>query len=221
MRRLRKIAKKRVRAPGRPRGFDPEKALDRALKVFWKHGYEGASLTDLTEAMGINRPSMYAAFGNKEELFRKVLDRYGKSAGAYQQEALKEATARGAVEKILFGSAEALGDARSPRGCLLVQGGLACADESNAVRRELCARRGEGEAAIRDRLERAKAEADLPAGADTAELAGYVTAVLQGMSVQAAGGARREKLRKIAERAMAAWPERTGGDGDLGEGREN
>jgi AcrR family transcriptional regulator len=206
MRRQRKTANKQVRAPGRPRAFDPEKALDRALRVFWKHGYEGASLTDLTEAMGINRPSMYAAFGNKEELFRKVLDRYGKSAGVYQQEALNEPTARGAVEKILLGAAEALGDARHPRGCLLVQGGLACGDESNAVRRELCARRGEGEAAIRERLERAKAEGDLASSVNAAELAGYVTAVLQGMSVQAAGGAGREKLRGIAERAMAAWP---------------
>jgi AcrR family transcriptional regulator len=217
MRAHQKVAKKRVRAPGRPRGFDPEKALGRALRVFWKHGYEGASLADLTEAMGINRPSMYAAFGNKEELFRKVLDRYGKSTGVYQQEALNEATAHGAVKKILLGAADALGDARNPRGCLLLQGGLACGDESNAVRRELCARRGEGEAAIRERLERAKAEGDLPADADAAELAGYVTAVLQGMSVQAAGGARREKLRGIATRAMAAWPgERQGVDASEG-----
>ncbi len=122
MRAHQKVAKKRVRAPGRPRGFDPEKALGRALRVFWKHGYEGASLADLTEAMGINRPSMYAAFGNKEELFRKVLDRYGKSTGVYQQEALNEATAHGAVKKILLGAADALGDARNPRGCLLLQG---------------------------------------------------------------------------------------------------
>src|SRR5277367_6401964 len=207
MRRQRKMAKKQVRAPGRPRAFDPEKALDRALRVFWKHGYEGASLTDLTEAMGINRPSMYAAFGNKEELFRKVLDRYGRSARVYQLEALKEPTGRGAVEKILLGAADALSDARNPRGCLFVQGALACGDESNGVRRELCARRGEGEAAIRERLERAKVEGDLSVHADAAELAGYVTAVLQGMSVQAAGGAGREKLQGIAERAMAAWPE--------------
>jgi len=201
-----KVAKKQVRAPGRPRAFKPEKALDKALRVFWKHGYEGASLRDLTEAMGINRPSMYATFGNKEELFRMVLDRYAQSDGAYGQEGLSEPTARGAIEQVLISAARLLSDPKHPRGCLLVQGALACGDESNAVRRELCSRRAAGEAAIRERLERAKAEGDLPAGADAAELAGYVTAVLHGMSVHAASGASREKLRGIAERAMVAWP---------------
>jgi AcrR family transcriptional regulator len=213
----RRIAKKEVRAPGRPRAFDPEKALDEALRVFWEHGYEGASLTDLTSAMGINRPSMYAAFGNKEELFRKVLDRYAKDATNYVREALREPTARGAVKKLLLSAADALGDAGHPRGCLLVQGAMACGDESDAVRRELCSRRAAGEAAIRARLESAKAEGDLPAGVNAAELAGYVTTVLHGMSVQAAGGASREKLLRIGERAMKAWPAVTN-DSEAGEG---
>ncbi len=217
----RRIAKKEVRAPGRPRAFDPEKALDKALRVFWKHGYEGASLTDLTAAMGINRPSMYAAFGNKEELFRKVLDRYANDAVNYVREGLREPAARAAVKKLLLSAADALGDPGHPRGCLLVQGALACGDESDAVRRELCSRRASGEAAIRTRLERGKAEGDLPADVNAAELAGYVTAVLNGMSVQAAGGASREKLRKIAERAMKAWPalssDREAGEGSAGE----
>jgi AcrR family transcriptional regulator len=203
------VAKKQVRAPGRPRGFDPEKALDKALHVFWKHGYEGASLSDLTEAMGINRPSLYTTFGNKQELFRKVLDHYAQSAAAYGAEGLREPTARGAIERVLRSAADLLSDPKHPRGCLLVQGALACGDESNAVRRELCSRRAAGEAAIRKRLELAKAEGDLSAHADAAELAGYVTAVLHGMSVQAAGGASREKLRRIAERAMLAWPAST------------
>ena len=210
-----RVARKEVRA-GRPRGFDPEKALGRALQVFWKHGYEGASLTELTEAMGINRPSMYAAYGNKEQLFRKALDRYASEAAAYVWEGLRETTARAAVEKILFGAAEAVGAAGHPRGCLLVQGALACGEESNAVRRELCSRRAAGETAIRERLERAKAEGDLPADAEPAELASYVTTVLHGMSVQAVGGASREKLRSVAERAMMAWPARNSA-GNLGE----
>src|SRR5208282_1567385 len=112
---------------------------------------------------------------------------------------------------------DALGDPGHPRGCLLVQGAMACGDESDAVRRELCSRRAAGEAAIRARLERAKAEGDLPADVNAAELAGYVTAVLNGMSVQAAGGASREKLRRIAERAMTAWPAVTN-DSEAGEG---
>jgi AcrR family transcriptional regulator len=201
-----RAATKEVRAPGRPRAFSPEKALDQALRVFWEHGYEGASLTDLTEAMGINRPSMYAAFGNKEALFRKVLDRYAKGDAAYGDRGLNEPSARRAMELVLLSAADLLSEPKRPRGCLLVQGALACGNEANSVRRELCARRAAGEAALRERLARAKAEGDLPAGADAAELAGFVTAVLQGMSVQGAGGATREKLRGIAERAMRAWP---------------
>jgi AcrR family transcriptional regulator len=204
--RRKRVAKKELRAPGRPRGFAPERALEKALRVFRQHGYEGASLADLTKAMGINRPSMYATFGNKQDLFRKALDRYAATVAGYVNEGLKEPTARQAVERILRGSADLLSDPRQPRGCLLVQGALACGDESKAVQRELCARRAAGEAAIRERLETARAEGDLLTSAEPAELAGYVTAVLHGMSVQATSGASREKLRGIAERAMHAWP---------------
>ncbi len=200
-----KTASKALRPPGRPRAFDPQKALDKALRVFWQHGYEGASLAQLTRAMGINRPSMYAAFGNKEQLFRKVLDRYAQNA-VHIPLGLCEPTARGAIEKMLFMSADLLSEPKNPHGCLLVQGALACGSESSSVRRELSTRRAAGEAAIRERLQRAKAEGDLPSDADPAELASFVTTVLHGMSVQAATGANREKLRGIAERTMRAWP---------------
>jgi AcrR family transcriptional regulator len=195
-----------VRVPGRPRAFDPEKALDKALRVFWEHGYEGASLADLTKAMGINRPSVYATFGNKEQLFRKALDRYAESAAAFGPEALGGPTARRAIEKMLFAAADLLSDPKYPHGCLLVQGALACGDESKSVRQELSSRRAAGETAIRKRLERGRAEGDLSSDVDTAELASYITTVHNGMSVQATGGATRQKLRSIAERAMCAWP---------------
>lgn len=194
------------RAPGRPREFNAEKALERALRVFWERGYEGASLRDLTEAMGINRPSVYAAFGNKERLFRRALERYAETDASYVREGLREATARRAVEKVLLGAAEALSDPSHPRGCLMVQGALACGTESRGIQRELCALRAEGEAALRERLERAKQEGDLRSDADAAELAAYVMVVLHGMSVQAVGGASRERLQGIVERAMRAWP---------------
>src|SRR5271156_3918908 len=106
---------------GRPRNFCTETVLDRAMEVFWRKGYEGASLSDLTEAMGINRPSLYAAFGDKEALFRKVLDRYEEGPAAYVYEALKERTARAVAESLLRRAAKGSIDPRNPRGCLMVQ----------------------------------------------------------------------------------------------------
>src|SRR6267378_7929779 len=124
---------------GRPRAFDPDAALERAMHVFWVKGYEGASLSDLTGAMRINRPSLYAAFGNKEELFRKVLDRYMDGPVAYFGKALAEPKARDVVEEILLGTARMGDDPRIPAGCLMVQGALACGNES--ARKEVAARR--------------------------------------------------------------------------------
>ena len=192
---------------GRPRTFDAEEALDCALKVFWRKGYEGTTLFDLTEAMGINRPSLYAAFGNKETLFRKALDRYISGPAAHIQEALEAKTARAVAERLLRKTADALTDPRNPPGCLAVQGALSCGEAAESIRQELCARRAAGEAALRDRFERAKSEGDLPRGANPADLARYITTVTQGMSVQAAGGASRDELQGIADTALRAWPE--------------
>src|SRR5712671_741565 len=131
---------------GRPRAFDVDEALDQALRVFWRKGYEGTSLTDLTRALGINRPSLYAAFGNKEALFRKALDRYVEGPAAYVREALNQPTARAVAERLLYGSADLLNDPRHPRGCLMVQAALVCGEAAESVRRELSARRAAGEA---------------------------------------------------------------------------
>ena len=191
---------------GRPREFDVDQALDRALRVFWRRGYEGATLPDLTEAMGINRPSLYAAFGSKEELFRKALDRYAEGPAACVRQALNEPTARAVAERLLDGAIDLVTDRRNPRGCLMVQGALACGETAESVRRELVARRVAGEVAVRQRFERARADGDLPAEADPADLARYVVTVMRGMAVQAAGGASREDLRRVAAMALRAWP---------------
>src|SRR5712671_5483961 len=125
---------------GRPRAFDPDAALERAMHVFWAKGYEGASLSDLTRAMRINRPSLYAAFGNKEELFRKVLDRYDCGPARYTREALERPTAREVVERLLKGAIDLQTDPRNPGGCLMVQGALASGRAGETARRELAGR---------------------------------------------------------------------------------
>ena len=193
-------------AMGRPREFDVDKALDLALQVFWRKGYEGASMADLTETMGITKPSLYSAFGNKEELFRKALDRYVDGPGGYFQVALAKPTARAVVEHLLYESADAVTDPNHPPGCLAVQGALSCGDAAESIKQELMSRRAKGEQDLRERFERAIAEGDLPPGSDAADLAAYLSAILQGMAVQAAGGTTRAQLRKIAEMALRTWP---------------
>ncbi|HMH03770.1 MAG TPA: TetR/AcrR family transcriptional regulator [Candidatus Udaeobacter sp.] len=192
--------------PGRPRAFDPDVALDRAMHVFWAKGYEGASLSNLTRAMRINRPSLYAAFGNKEQLFRKVLDRYMDGPVAYFGKALAAPKARDVVDEIFLGTARMAEDPRLPAGCLMVQGALACGDA--AVRKEVAARRVAAETVLRRRLQRAKREGDLPKNSDPGELAGYVMTVVRGMAVQSAGGASSDQLRRVAQIALRAWPTR-------------
>jgi AcrR family transcriptional regulator len=192
---------------GRPRAFDVDIALDRALKVFWRKGYEGASLADLTKAMRINRPSLYAAFGNKEALFRKVVARYVEGPEAYVREALDEPTARAVAERLLSGAVDLLTDRKNPRGCLMVQGALACGNSAESVRRVLVSRRLSGELAIRRRFERALAEGDLPADSSPADLARYVATIIRGMAVQAVGGAGREDLRRVVDLALRVWPD--------------
>jgi AcrR family transcriptional regulator len=191
---------------GRPRAFDIHQALDRAVEVFWRKGYEGTSLSDLTKAMGINRPSIYAAFGDKRALFSKVIDRYTNGAADFALQALQAPNAREVAERLLFGAAEEMCGGDHPAGCLLVQGALAAGSEAASVRRELASRRDHARALLHQRLRRAKKEGDLPPDADPAALARYLMTVLNGMAVQGAGGASRNDLRRVADVALKAWP---------------
>lgn len=189
-------------AKGRPRSFDMDEALDRALNLFWTKGYEGTSLSDLTQAMGISPPSLYAAFGNKEELFRRALDRYMQEMVDFCG-TLNAPTAREVAERLLYASADI--DPERPPGCMLVQAALSCSEASDSVRKELIARRKAAEDALCDRFARAVREGDLPASADPALLAGYLTVTAEGMAVHATSGATREVLRGIADAALQAW----------------
>ncbi len=193
-------------AIGRPREFDLDQALENALMVFWEKGYEGASMADLTKAMGITKPSLYAAFGNKEELFRKAFDSYVNGAAGYAKLALEHPTARAVVEHLLYGEVDAVTDPECPAGCLSINGALTGGVEAESIRRELLARRAAWEDDLRLRLKRAKAEGDLPATADVTVLARYVATMMQGIAVQAVGGTTRNDLKKIVEMVLMTWP---------------
>ena len=190
---------------GRTRQFDLNEALDRALDVFWVRGYEGATLPELTRAMGINRPSLYAAFGNKEQLFHKALDRYRTGPMSFLTEALCKPTARAAVEAIFAGFVKMQRDRDKARGCLVVSA-LACGEEGEAVRRELARLRQGIVTALRERFERAVRDSDLPAGTDCATLARFTATVLNGLAVQSASGATEKELRLVSALAMQVWP---------------
>lgn len=189
---------------GRHREFDVGEALDKAMKVFWSKGYEGASISDLTDAMGINSPSLYAAFGSKEGLFTAVLNHYDSSRSGLLTKILDEPTAAKVALRYLCAVADYATDKHHPPGCLLVQAGLSCGDTD--IPRELARHRAGVELALRERFECAKRSGDLPKDARPADLARYLLAVANGICVQAASGAKREDLRQIAEIALAGFP---------------
>jgi AcrR family transcriptional regulator len=191
---------------GRPRGFNYDEALGRAMHVFWRRGFEGASLNDLTAAMGIQPASLYKAFGSKRKLFEKALARYLAGPVAFVHDALDEPTAFAVADRILRRTAEFLTEGRSRRGCMTIQAALAGGVEGEPVRRKLIALRVKEQDALRRRLERARSEGDLRNDADAADLARFVTAIYQGMTVQAINGASREDLLRLADTALRLWP---------------
>ncbi|BCB82845.1 TetR/AcrR family transcriptional regulator [Phytohabitans suffuscus] len=200
------MADSRRTAMGRPREFDLDEALESAMQVFWARGYEGASLTDLTGAMGITKTSMYAAFGNKEQLFRKAVERYGEGPASYATSALAEPTARAVAEAFLRGSARTTTLPGSPSGCLTVQGALATSAGSRPAHDMLVCWRNDVGVRLEERFQRAVADGDLPPDADPRRLARYIMTVGFGIAVQAANGLDRDDLDDIADTAMRTWP---------------
>ena len=191
---------------GRPRAFCTEKALDEAMEVFWRHGYDGATLAMLTKAMGIKPPSLYAAFGSKEGLLKAALDRYAERRSDHMRYVLDGATARDVAERFLSSIAESHTDPANPPGCLLVQGGLACGAGSENIPFELAARRAQTETELRERFVQAKEKGDFPANSNPAALARFLSAVASGMGVLASSGADRETLREVARVSLDAFP---------------
>jgi len=191
---------------GRPREFDVDEALAAALRVFWTRGYDGTSLSDLTEAMGITRPSLYAAFGNKEALFHKALDLYEREKLAYVGEALAAPTSRQVAERLLRGALEMQTSECEPRGCMRIISSVACGVEAESIKADLVERRQSSQRALCERMQRAKDEGDLPSGTNVEGLCAYLGAILQGMSVQAGTGATKAQLEALVETSLAMWP---------------
>lgn len=190
-------------AGGRPRAFDEDQALDAAIDVFWRLGYEGASLAELTQAMGINKPSLYLVFGSKEELFVRALERYGRSAHENLAAVLAQPTAYQVVESYLRATAESATDAGHEPGCLSIQGGLSCAPNNARIPQLLAEYRRGLEDAVKKALAKTE-DATRPAGGiDTEALAGYAVTVAQGLAVHAAGGVTLARLNVIIDVALA------------------
>ena len=194
---------------GRPRSFDIDDVLDRAVDAFWRHGYEGASLQVLTGAMGINKTSMYATFGSKQDLFHRAVARYAEVDMAYARQALDRPTAHDVVCTLLRDNADALTQPGRPPGCLSIQGGVSCGPGNAGVSEFLAASRLAGEQALADRLARAVDDGDLPATTDPAALARFVMVFAEGQAVHAAAGVQREQLREAAAIALAAFDHTT------------
>jgi len=192
---------------GRPRSFDRNDALKRAMMIFWKHGFDTTSIAMLTESMGIGAPSLYAAFGDKRALFNEALDYYSKTYGAFIVETLREETdARATVERLLREAAAMFTDRDHPPGCLVVSAAANCSPQSTSVQRRLKSLRLLTPRALEEKMESAKAGGRLPADVDVHSLALFYASMLQGMSAQARDGVSREELEGIADAALRAWP---------------
>ena len=191
---------------GRPRTFNQEQALDRAMHVFWEKGYEGASMHDLTAAIGIQPASLYAAFGNKEAVFELALAHYLAGPAAFMSAALEEPSAYAVAERILHQTAESLTARRARYGCMTIQAALVGGKETKGVRHKLIRLRVRAQNALWRRFEQSKSDGDLPEHVDAAGLADFITCIFQGMTVQAINGASREQLLRIAKTALRAWP---------------
>jgi AcrR family transcriptional regulator len=194
------------RTRGRPRSFDREQALDAAMNVFWSKGFEGASLSELTEAMGINPPSLYAAFGDKEGLFVEAVRRYHskvQESCPYQD----QATARASIERLLTDLASIFTDPQHPKGCLAVMAATTSASAGPKLQELLAEQRNQAKARLRERIGRGVKDGDLPADTDVVALTNFYAAVINGMSLQARDGVTRKGLLAMVETAMRAWPE--------------
>ena len=192
---------------GRPRSFDKERVLDEITHAFWRGGYDGTSVADLTRLTGLTPPSLYAAFGDKRRLFAEVLAHYQRSYGAFSVRALaEEPTAYLAISRMLREAAAAYTDPAHPQGCLVISAATGSTAQPGEVFSVLRDMRDAARRAVADRIAADVRAGRLPPSTDPESLAAYFATVVQGMSNQARDGAGRETLEQVATLAMAAWP---------------
>ena len=193
-------------AMGRPREFDADATLDKVVDVFWQHGYEGTSMTALLAATGLSKPSLYAAFGSKEDLFRTAFARYRLRQDQFTGDLLSHPVARTGVERLLLALVDSLTQPNMPHGCLMVHGNLVGSPDSDTVREELRQHRKALETSLLERLVRAQKEGEIAADVSAPDLARYIATQCKGLAVQAADGAPRKALHRVVAMAMQAWP---------------
>jgi AcrR family transcriptional regulator len=191
----------------RPREFDEDEVLQAALRVFWEKGYESTSLSDLLEAMGLTKSSLYKAFGSKEALFWRVVERYQRDYLGFRHEALAEPTPRRIAERLLYGMTELHSGGLTPVGCLELNAALACSTDTELIRRELVRNRERFRLWLRDRFEETLAIAPLPAGMTSNDAASLIISLIQGLAVQAKAGVSRETSCRVVRAALLSWPE--------------
>jgi AcrR family transcriptional regulator len=189
---------------GRPRGFDEHAALDAAMRVFWAKSYEGATLSDLTSAMGINRSSMYAAFGDKAALFRRTMQRYRERPMRYTRDALEKPLLRDVVASLLHSTVLFLSQPGHPRGCFSVQAALACGADAEPIQQAMVEWRKAGEEALRKRFVMARKAGELPKDISPADFARFIATVMAGLAVQAVNGASRDEMKRTAALVLKA-----------------
>lgn len=194
------------RRPGRPLSFDREAALQKAMLVFWRHGYEASSLSELTAAMGVTPPSLYAAFGDKKRLFLEAVRRYMEEPDISEEIIRRAPTAHQAVVDFLTGAAMGCTQKGRPAGCLLSNGSTNCSPASSDVQRTMTRLRARIEKSLEERIRQGLEQGELAASADPAVLAAFFMSVARGMALQAQDGAKRERLLAVASAAAAAWP---------------
>jgi len=193
-------------ARGRPRNFDKDKILAKAMRLFWEKGFEGASMADLTATMGIGSPSLYAAFGSKERLFREAIELYNATDGAaVWQETLAATSAYGAVEAFLMTSALQFSTLDKPSGCFITLATLHSTPASAVLATEVCARRVRNLELLAEKLAQGVASGEIDGKVNIDALARFFLTVQQGMSIQARDGASHQVLEQIARSALTAW----------------